>query len=75
MKNGSWVTLWTAAAAVSANGTPVVARGSGPAATSTSVTEAKIVPLMDTLRVVLTVTGAGDGNEFDTYAELHLSGL
>lgn len=70
LKNGTWVTWWTAAAALSANGTVAYAFGRGAVATLAAMTEKIEQPLPMTVRVVLTVSGAGDGNEFDTYVEV-----
>lgn len=70
LKNGSYVTYWTAAAAISANSTTTYAFGQAAVATLAALTEKLEVPIPMTARVVLTVAGAGDGNEFDTYVEL-----
>lgn len=66
----TWVDWWTAAAALSANGTVAYAFGRGAVATLAAMTEKIEQPLPMTVRVVLTVSGAGDGNEFDTYVEV-----
>lgn len=67
------VDLWTAAAALSANGTVMYALGELPAGTLTAgYTEGKAAFLPELIDVVLTVSGAGDGNEFDTRVEMDI---
>jgi hypothetical protein len=73
LANGTWVTWWTAAAALSANGTVGYMFGRGGGGTITGATEKIESPIPSYCRFVLTVSGAGDGNEFDTYAEVDVS--
>lgn len=72
LPNGAWVTIWTAAAALSANGTAVYELNRDTVATASGITESKVVALPLNLRVGLTYSGAGAGNSFDTtvYGEL-----
>lgn len=70
LKNGTWVDYWVAAAAISANSTVTYAIGRDAIETLTALTEVITDPVPHTIRVVLTVSSAGDGNEMDTYAEL-----
>lgn len=70
LKDGTWVDYWTAASALSANGTTTYAIGRDAIEALTALTEVITDPVPHTIRVVLTYSGAGDGNEFDTYAEL-----
>lgn len=74
LKNGTWLTWWTAAAALSANNTGAgYMFGRGAGGTITGAVEKIESPIPSYCRFVLTVTGAGDGNEFDTYAEVDVS--
>lgn len=72
LKNGDWVDYWTAAAALSAAGTYSYALGEGSTEDLGGLVEELQVPLPKTMRLVLTDGGAGDGNEFDTYAEVEM---
>lgn len=72
MANGTWVTYWTAAAALSANGTVTYIITPNVLPTYT-MTEAKIGPVPWENRVVLTFGGTtGAGNSYDTLAEAEL---
>lgn len=73
LKNGTWVTWWTAAAALNAAGTTAYVFGRGATGTLAAMTEKIEMPIPMKCRFVLTVAGAGDGNEFDTYVEVDLS--
>ena len=68
-KSGTYYDLWVAAAALSANGTYIYQLCPVAVSTSASVTESKIVLLPAVFRVVLTYSGAGAGNAFDTTVE------
>ncbi len=71
MKDGTWVTLWTAAAALSANGTAVYQITPVAVSTASGITESKIAMLPLDLRVVLTFGGTtGAGNSYDSYCEV-----
>lgn len=72
LKNGDYGTFWTAAAALGANGTVHYAFGKDSIEALAYFTEVLTVPIPKTIRVGLTYTGAGDGNEFDTYAEIEI---
>ena len=61
----------TGLTALSANGTAVYQLG-GAVSTAGGVTESKIAVLPATVRVVLTYSGAGAGNAFDTTVDLDL---
>lgn len=73
LKNGDWVDWWTAAAALTTAGTYTYAFGRGATGTAAAVTEKIELPIPMFCRLVLTNGGAGDGNEFDTYAEWECS--
>ena len=66
----TWRTLWTAAAALSANGTAIYQLNDIAVSTASGITESKIAALPLDLRVGLTYSGAGAGNSFDTYVEI-----
>ena len=72
LPNGTWVTIWTAAAALSTAGTYVYELNRDTHASASGITESKVVALPHDWRVFLDYTGAGAGNSFDTtvYGEL-----
>lgn len=64
---GTAIVWWTAAAALSANGTATyVLFPGGMAGKGAGVTEASDVVMPREWKLALNYTGAGDGNEFDT---------
>lgn len=66
-EDGNAIIWWTAAAAVSANGTTTfVLFPGGMAGKGAGVTEAADIVLPRVFDVSINYTGAGDGNEFDT---------
>jgi hypothetical protein len=64
----NYETLWTAAAAIAANGTLVYQFGPGLGTAPSGVTESKQVAIPKTLQIVLTYAGNGTTDAFDTTA-------
>jgi hypothetical protein len=70
--NGTYYTFHTFTE-LTANGTKVYQISPFTTISADGLTESCIGLLPETIRVVLDVTtGAGDGNEFDTYAEIEM---
>jgi len=66
---GVYYALWTAAAALSANGTYIYQLTPIAVSNSSGITESKIALLPVVFRIVMTYSGAGAGNAFDTTVE------
>ena len=68
-KSGAYVTIWTAAAALAANGVTTYALGSA-SVDATAYTEKKQILIPDTIRIVLTYAGTPATDKVDTLVDL-----
>jgi hypothetical protein len=67
---GTYYNLWVAAAALSANGTYIYQLTPIAVSNSSGITESKIALIPAVFRIVLTYSGAGAGNSFETRVDL-----
>lgn len=71
--DGTLVTLWTAASALTNNGTTTYLLGLHQGGTVTGITEAKACPIPGTFVIDIVVGGTADGsNNCDTQAEVEI---